>query len=446
MKKLYLFILIVAFLIPVFVFATVSTSTITTTQLDDASVDLKWNRVESGLDNSDNFVNGNKPEFSFNDNIFKFNAGQVKMDAPYRGYYVAKVDLSKDFILKYKIKLQTANLDSNAVMVYLSDSDPEGFYYFTKATDNSFYTWISSGRSSWSSLYNNNSAGPGFQLIGARVKGVQRADYIEPLDSYLGENMYGFKYTPNEEYIVTMYRKGEHFGFIVESSSTTSTQKLFHHWKAKDVKKTNFKYIVLGIWNSDDNDGYGGPGPIGEIYNLKLYTQENIVTQDINDSKIIEKIKEQKTEIDKITTKEIIEKQKIKFIKDLNSKTVYTADVNKKITPIVNEKVFRSIANIPESKPINWNIVEKPTVKEFKTYIKEEIKPISIDNVKTEVKIKFIKDPNSSTVYAVDEGNKISPVLNENNFRIFTNTPTDKPIDWSVVEKPDSKEFESYHK
>ncbi len=445
MKKTYFFIFSIFFLAPFITLATASTSTsITTNQFDDALVDLKWDRVESGLDNTSNFVNGNKPEFSFENNIFKFNAGQVKMDAPYRGYYVAKIDLAKDFILKYKIKLETPNLDSNAVMVYLSDSDPEGFYYFTKATDNSFYTWISSGRSYWSSLYNNNSGGPGFQLIGARVKGVQRADYIDPRDLYLGENMYGFKYTPNEEYIVTMYRKGEHFGFIVESSSTTSTQKLFHHWKAKDVKKTNFKYLVLGIWNSDDNDNYGGPGPIGKIYNLKLYTKENIVAQEINDSKIIEKIKEQQNST--TTTSNTTTTTKIRFIKDPNSKTVYTADVNKKITPIANEKIFRSIANIPETKPINWNIVEKPNVKEFKTYIKEEIKPVSIDNVKTEVKIKFIKDPNSSTVYTVDEGNKLAPVLNENNFRIFTNTPTDKLIDWSVVEKPSLKEFESYSK
>lgn len=445
MKKTSLLIFSFLFLLPFVVSATTTTSTnVTINQFDDESVDLKWDRVESGLDNPSNFVNGNKPEFSFVDNIFKFNAGQVKMDAPYRGYYVAKIDLQKDFLLKYKIKLDTLNLDSNAVMVYLSDSDPEGFYYFTKATDNSFYTWISSGRSSWSSLYNNNSAGPGFQLIGARVKGVQRQDYQDPYDSYLGENMYGFKYTPGEEYTITMYRKGEHFGFMINSTSTTSTQKITHHWKAKDIKKTNFKYLVLGIWNSDDNDGYGGPGPIGYISNLKLYTKENLITDGINDSKIIKQIKEQKTTT--TTTNNVTTTPNIKFIKDPNSKTVYTVDTNKKIVPILSEKIFRSMANVPENKPINWNIVEKPTIKEFKKYIKEEVKSVSIDNVKTEVKIKFIKDPNSSTVYTVDEGNKISPVLNENNFRIFTNTEKDKPTDWSIVEKPSIKEFESYSK
>jgi len=232
-----------------------------------------WTRVEDGVDDMNNFVNGNKPNFSLNsNNEFEFNAGQVISGSPYRGYYYKPVTLEDNFVLSFKTKLDSGNTDSNLAYVCLGNN-PDGAYVGLSSnlrSENTFCTLIHSGRRTFKDFYGPGTYGPGFAYIGGRYFNYSSESYYNIENTIHPSNRFGYKYTPGREYLVKMSRHQDIITFTVYESNADGQKEIVHQWSLKAEEKINFKYLSLVIGNNDDNDSIGSPGPVGKIWDIML--------------------------------------------------------------------------------------------------------------------------------------------------------------------------------
>ena len=403
-------------------FSNASVNTVKEREIDDSNLAVtdNWIRVEEGLDNEANFEKGRKPKFEMiSGGEFVFNGGQVIHYTPYRGYYYKNVDLNSDFQLSFKTKIDTGFTDSNLVYVCLGVTEDGAYTKLRddstfKRDDNSFCFMVNSGRSWWKSLYGKGKGGPGFPLISTKLFNTSREDYYDAYDERLGENIYGYKYNVSEVYTVKMLRKDG----VISNYIYDSNGQLVYHWKLDDKKHINFKYLSLVIGNNDDHDNYGNYGPKGEIWNIKLTTGDISGEEPIVEEPIIE----EENLIYKALTL-LLGKEKLRYQDGSKVIGINHVEELKKYSKLVKDNLGTIIVG-----------VQSKTIKPVKI---EPIKPV----------IKFIKKPDSPTVYKLDKKKKkLQAINNVSTFKTLTDTPLNKKPDWSIVEEVSPNELKTYEK
>ena len=414
----------------------------------------QWTRVEKGLDDPSNFAYGGVvPKFDMDEEgVIEFDSGHALHGSDYEGYYWKAVDLKEDFELTYKTMIYTGYTDSNFIFVSLTDNKSNEVYNIYKNDQvsidsvknaNIFYSYISPGRSWWTSLYGSGQGGPGFPLIGATVRGdnISREDY-SAYDKYLGDNKYGYKHNANETYAIKISRKAGVFLFSI----TDSDNELVHEWKLEDKNDVHFRYLSIGNGNTDDLDSPIGSQK-GKIWDIELSTELSNETPEppiVNGSLVYESLLpllgvqklayrnfnnktyyiNNKEELKKYSDLVELEEGNIivgkiynnsrishdpyqKFIKKPDSKAVYYVDEEKKqLKQILNPAGLKKIADIPANVEIDWSIVKEITTAEFdkySTYVLEKVSGEVGLNYKNGDLVKSIKD---NKVYLIEEGKK----------------------------------------
>lgn len=436
------------------------------TDLTKTSLNVdRWNRVEKGLENPSNFAYGGViPEFNMdNSGVIEFNSGHALSGSDYEGYYWKLVDLKGDFELVYKAMTYTGNTDSNFAFVSLADNKSNEVYNFYKKDDqtsvdstqkaNVFYSYLSPGRSWWTSLYGSNQGGPGFPLIGATVRGegIDRYDY-SAYDKYLGDNKYGFQHEANEEYIVKMSRKSNIFYFSI----TNSNNELVHEWKLEDKHNVHFRYLSIGMGNTDDLDSPIGSQK-GKIWDIKLSTETDITPNPGNEDEAeveteglvyksllpllgVQKLvyKNFSDKVYYINTKAELKKYSHlvelaggniiigqiagdsntddsitknifpqEIIKKKDSQAVYYVDNKKKeLKAIINPAGLKKVADIPVDKEIDWNIVKEVSGIEFDKYSDYSLGKVVGEDILDYQDGDLVKSEKDNKVYLVEQGQK----------------------------------------